>query len=545
MIRWTWAVAAGSLWAGQASAVGTCPAWLTSQSVPACPAGGSTILPENYPATALVVSDRSVGSSSSADDFAPAFVEQALLAAGDQVPLILLPVRESTFARITERVAALAARPGNARFRERWAQALVRVPDAPSFTWQQDYFESFVDPASGMPTPTRIRGYAQAGDSFSALSGAMATSGACYRSGGGPAPARTIPPTTRAFHVPQDVGTMGGNIEGLPGGLCLHGNNQAWEGFAEHYCGSRDNQVVIDVSWLAVGHADELVQTIRRPGVDPPCDFALLVPSPARALEALRSEPNAKFAELYFNPGTVSTEIAWSERARTPPFRDACRIAWRGKNAVLFSPGAPDIVPPPGSVPATALLDLLVRPAGAAVPNRPGDCNRSDGVLGLTNKDLQVAFEALDNLAIINAVVQAKMNNLKAQLKARIRSRLPSCPVEFVDVPTLYQGGHPILLPNTEGLPIDQQYSLPNGMVEPLLPSPVNSVSLGDRVLAPHPQNGAFARAFDRSLKALGTRSSFVDTFEYAHLGTGNLHCATHSLRFCRPDSGGEARRDR
>jgi len=45
----------------------------------------------------------------------------------------------------------------------------------------------------------------------------------------------------------------------------------------------------------------------------------------------------------------------------------------------------------------------------------------------------------------------------------------------------------------------------------------------------------AFKGYLEDQMKKRGNKTSFVRTYEYSHMGKGNLHCSTHTIPFCRP----------
>ena len=81
----------------------------------------------------------------------------------------------------------------------------------------------------------------------------------------------------------------GGNIEGLPGGGCLFGNNVG-KNFPKQFCPNPEDQVRVDVDFLHVGHVDELFKITpgnKRPGVPKECNFTINYASPAKGIELL------------------------------------------------------------------------------------------------------------------------------------------------------------------------------------------------------------------------------------------------------------------
>jgi hypothetical protein len=61
---------------------------------------------------------------------------------------------------------------------------------------------------------------------------------------------------------------------------------------------------------------------------------------------------------------------------------------------------------------------------------------------------------------------------------------------------------------------------------------------VNDTLISPEPNNKIFKEYVDHEYKKRGLKTDYIDTFEYAHMGNGNLHCSTHEIRKCKPRSG-------
>jgi hypothetical protein len=62
-------------------------------------------------------------------------------------------------------------------------------------------------------------------------------------------------------------------------------------------------------------------------------------------------------------------------------------------------------------------------------------------------------------------------------------------------------------------------------------------LSVRQTVLVPHPHNASFAAATTDAYNKVGLKQQFVETWDYAHSGDGNLHCSTHAIPFCRKET--------
>lgn len=467
-----------------------CPSWMDDQSIPICPRSNNTILPDTYPALAHIVSDKPQQTTDglfAEDEFTPDFVEGVLKGAGDRVPLIFLPVTDETMERVKVRIRKAAK---SEQQRLRWEKALIQVPKAERYTWEQDYFQSTIDPKTGTLALRWIRDYNFAGYSLDAI--AEKGQAVCSKINQGP----SLPPEDEQNYA-YDTAKSGGNIEALPGGLCLHGDNQPWDGFAEHYCGNRRNEVVISTDWLAIGHVDEIISVVKKPNIQAPCDFALVAASPSKAIELMKGDPDALFGAYYTRNTSIDRQKLAESRAQSEAIQSVCTKVAEHRSS-------------------------MKKPAI--------DCTK------LMNRDVVEAFSNTD-IGILNRLIQGKMDETKKTIRAKLKQRLPQCSVEIVDVPDLFYTFS--FLVEKKGAdpksPIEQRYELPEGAIVSVVPNPTNHVISGTTVIYPHPQNDAFASYLEKTYKRLGVTPNPIDSFEYGHVGAGNVHCASNAIRFCRP----------
>ncbi len=515
-----------------------------SARTPYCPPGNNTILPENFPAMAYVISDQpALAHPHESAKALPEVLTLGILQNSDpnRLPLILIPTDDIGWERIT------ASIQNNTTLtplqRTRYLHSLVHVNDTtfvmpsptrtgkttwsntsrPShadYTWQQDYFESFINPATGMPVLRRVRDYPM--DSIVATQGANELFEAAQQACSWMQPGPDL--------IESDTsGTMGGNIEGLPGGLCLHGDNQRPE-FARQYCGDPANEVIVNTKWLQVGHVDEIVHVLPRPGASPPCNFAMAIASPQKALELLKQNPTDKFFEFYFN----SEPEDLNSRFNQSLIQEFCSdlksfFRERAKNQDSSPGHTPSNVTPQRGVPAVFWLFSLPQ-VEAKIRVRGHQEAPEFDCKNVTHAEVAAFLEGDQTASgYLNRKIQNSLAKTQQEITEKIHSRLPQCEISWVQAPNLFLHGRVIKNEQTG------EEEIPNGMVHSLTPNPSNSLNVNATVFSPHPMNGAFARHLESSYRSLGLRTQFVDTFEYAHIGMGNLHCATHMLPFCRP----------
>ncbi len=555
-----------------------CPSWLNSNDVPLCPEGDNTTLPTTYPAMAYVVSDDPIKKTSSSQEFTAKFVLDTLIASGDRIPQILMPVSEETFNYVKSKIEAYTnVNPlacyntrgkgieicKNRHKKKQWLDALVRIQGT-SFTWQQDHMEPFFNPQTGRPVLREIRDYSQARGMNMSLNseGSQNTNGTCGLIQYG----EKLPPESEQNYQIRN-GHYGGNIEALPGGLCLRGNTQDWEGFAEHYCGSKSNDVVVDVSWLTVGHVDEVVGVIPNKKAKPPCDFAVAVSSPKKAIELMKKNSNEKFISFFSNDPNADLSRTATERSRTSSMDAICNLAENFERAkqrrVRPREQSPDRKGRERGAQKLgfnfdSIINLFLGEAyaGASLKTRSIESREEDNTLdideyytdgcpgtqradltGITNGQLAGAIEDDENASALNYLVQKKMDKAKVDMRTKLKERLPKCNIEFIDVPDLFLRGQAVKIEGApNNAPIEERFELPKGVMVSLLPNATNLVVVEDTLVAPDPQSATFRDYLsDTYQNKLGLKYQNIDTYDYCHRGQGNLHCSTNAIRTCRP----------
>lgn len=525
-MKYAWLI---PVWAGflfSVTQAAECPSWLKTQASqwPSCPS--TPFVPETYPVGAVVVSDRGMGGTDSG--FTSDFVQKVLRASGDHTPMVLLPVSEDTMARIQSDIDHSSATPEQ---KQRWKQSLVHV-NATSYTWQQDYFESFVNP-QGQVVLRPVSGYERPG-SFSGAESLTALSTAAQGCG----MVQGDPLKSSDGFV---NGMMGGNIDAMPGGICLLGDDHftseaRWSEYADQFCGKNANdRVKVPTAFLNVGHTDEVMKIVRNKNAAAPCDFSIEVASPRKALELLRANSSDPFLSL----GRTAQDRAthWQNNALT---RKICRLSVE-ESKKSSQPGSPTTTPQPRKGSTKLFFELLKDKilgssearAGATslTPDDPDEEAKSD-CPNLTNGDVARLLTNDQNAREYNEEVQREMDALKQDLKSKLKSKLPQCTPDFIDAPDLFMGGAVIRNP-------DGTVDLPEQMGDSVLPNPTNAVSIENSVIAPEPGNDSFKKYMTSELQKRGLKADFVDTYEYAHVGQGNLHCSTHTIQVCSPSAGG------
>lgn len=497
----------------------------------ACPTSGTTLLDDTYPAAAHVISIDAYERTKASAEVPSTFVLKVLESYNysDDAPPIIIPSSTGEFEELMTQLKSKIAGSGG----KIPNKVLDKVLPAESgnYTWQQDYFESFVDLNTGRPVLREIIGYDRQPDN--STQGIGQTGKLCQIVKGD---------DIKSFRKRNGGrstgnGEMGGNIEGLPGGLCLVGNNQD-PNFTAQFCGSQRNLVQVDVDFLAVGHVDELFKVVptKRPGVPDECNFSLMFASPDKALELLAQKSAANHP--FFDHPSLGASATAQDKL---DFR-ASRT--QGKTGKTMCDMLSNVVKPRrgeqgndtkkgGGAVIKAFLDLrnyIISPAyAAAAAMLEDECD----IETLTNAEFRDGVLNTPELKEYNQHIQKSINESKKKIINQVLSRLPQCKPYLltIDVPDLFYGTLKVNADGTKELPKP-------GTGGSLMPNPTNSVMSNKTLIISDPQSGLFKDYMKKELEKSGVKSTFIDTWDYAHLGDGNLHCSSHTIPYCNPVKG-------
>lgn len=494
-----------------------------------CPSSGTTLLDDTYPSAAYVISNKAFkDGSENAEKLPSEFILKVFKAHKYAIkgPKVVVPSTPASYQKIREDLKQ-KIKDSNGKIPESILDNVVRA-EGSDYTWQQDYFESFFDPTTGNPSLRGVesykRGVGSPEEAVQLLTEAMDEKSCKPKSG----------PLLKHSKNSRTNGEMGGNIEGLPGGSCLVGANAGLD-YIEQFCGDKENIVQIDVGWLTVGHVDELVKVIPSKDSKDECGFSIMIASPSKAIELL-GEPRFQ-NQSFFNlsPNTeIDKEVMVEYRTSGKSGTLVCSLL---KNKILPTRGTDNSPNKDGNgnkikqVFNQFFLNSLITSAHAgsgAEATSNFSCEKN--LLTMTNVELRNAFNEDEDLKKYNELVQEKMNESKKKIEAQILKKLPQCKGQFnfIEVPNLFSG---VLKENEDGtkeLPLE-------GNGDSLLPNPTNSVIANKTMLFSDTQNANFNEYLKKEMNKNGLEADFLDTWEYAHLGDGNLHCSTHTIPYCRP----------
>lgn len=460
-------------------------------------------------------------------DYVADVVEQTLRRAGARPPLVFLPVTDETLNAIRFRVMLMEGTPGQ---KAQWLKSLVQLKDIPekgkipATLWQQDYFKAVID-EQGRPTLRYLEFYGRGTEKFvEPLFKKINETCPIIQVG-----ADVEEPRKKVRRGDWQSPYYGGNDFGGPLGTCVYGSNQDPE-FAKQYCPDLAKHIQVPTDWLMVGHVDEIVNIVPKPGGKAPCDFAIVLSSPAEAVKVLEAAPNEKFLEFYFGEGRAergNPESPFLEgRMNSMQVRYICDALL--EHPAEFPEGFRPLKNHEGGWRWIPEAWAGEDPVADAYQRRFESC------LEMKNRDVLALLKKNEEFSLTQQLVQKQMDKTLEILKAK----LPGCPLDVRHVPDLFFGGHLVQKndPIDPAKPPIEQYELPKGELSSLLPNSANAEVIGKSVLAPHPQNKAFVEKLKATYNDLGLTPSFIDTFDAAHVGVGNLHCSMQAIRWCRPE---------
>lgn len=554
-----------------------CPAPVSpnNPNVPQCPTSGTQLLNDKYPAAAIVFSSAMQGT-----EYQNTLIEKIIRAQPDNPPLIIMgydnnqwyetgqPIgqvhidtdRENELhffrvgqtnkrALLTQLAQEILPEDQRTSAVNMWMERIqiYSGSSASDANWSQDFFEYTFNPQTGRPVirPNGIYLNSPRSPKLKIeMEGITNFANACDISTG----PDYIPNELKDLLGPNlgliENPTSGGNIEGGPLGTCLIGDGHfeaqlgplggvvAWQLLAQSLCGHLNNAVKVPTQFLSVGHADEVVKIIPTSGEEP-CNFAVLVASPDKALELLGSHPGQKIANDIVNPNTAQGgsrlcgQIQTKRINRSLPQSQPDRSNGVTKMMdILYQIQKIQIGP------STAMADYqktsLARNATSPLPSRAtiDDCKDA------TAKEiLDVAHN--DFSKTMNQRIQTELNLFKNQLRERLTSINESCNLQFIDVPVLYN-----FRDHVEQLSDPRQQWL-YAQALATFPTPTNSITIGETVIFSDPGVPAFRNYLDQQLNMLGLKSDYIET-PIAHANLGNLHCSTNVIRYCRPSGAKE-----
>ncbi len=537
--------------------------WLTAacenRQAPLCPDKGAMILNELYPNAAFIVSTAS-RSYDSTEKMSQNFIISVMEAYdfdSKTLPALIIPTSKQDYDTLNKEInLALEKKKISKSTRTELLKSLRHI-ETKSYLWQQDYLQAYFDEESGAPiagivsrydrTPigvergitnlkfncapeeSRTIGTSQIMRPHSAIGGM--DFGSPQLGGQFGIPNRTPPGADIEQWYEGEPGSqnskMGGNIESLPGGICLTGNNMSDEYLSE-WCRDPKMAIKVDTSWLTVGHVDELIKLVPSNQGSAPCNFAVMVASPDKAFEILKNDPHQTFY-TFPNEGVSSSDSNLMSKL-TPssfPGEVMCKL-YNQSIRDMINQGENSEHGNGAKIKGATIFNLLISNSYAS-----SDFDLCYQELArmktITNGQYYRALNEDEELLITNRLIQEKMNRTKKYIAEKLKMVLPQCKnTSFIDVPNIFAVDGLVDGKKGKELPIP-------GSGNSILPNPTNSVVASKTVIFPNPNNLSFKAYLSREMDKLKMKSSFVDTWDTSHLGHGNLHCITNNLNYCRP----------
>ncbi len=525
------------------------------------------ILSDNYPVGAIVVS--SPDSASKALDPMQTTYDFIYKMANfnDPLPLIVVPLTKNQYESLKAKLLGSDLDP------QKKVMLLKRLAHAEtpggSYTWQQDYFQSTVGSNGQVqlrPNQLYVDGR-QTGEHFNGISKILASCGVAVGA----------PLDPKNFLQPGEKlpgGTSGGNIEALPDGSCLIGDDafpsrDSYDKFVKNICDPKDN-IRVPTHWLDVGHTDEIMKVLPNPKGKAPCNFSVAIASPDLAIELMEKNPE----DMFISPENTPSEYKNTEemiavrRGVNDSLRNVCGKLDIKKYPVDAGDSAPD---EGGGVKSQsyfksfeqllrvmvpqAMAELMVESLEGILDDQPDfffanksvadaekaaeDINASEsgsvaeseeaakkGATAIVtcstakNKHLAKLYRDDSELSKTNKYVQQNMDLLEGEVTNKLRAKFPGCKIDIVKFPQLFESKF-----DAEGRPTGANSINAN---------PTNSVVIGKHIYIPDQGNSAFQKDIREKMKKMGLTPHFVNTFEFAHSYGGNLHCSSQTIPLCR-----------
>lgn len=519
-----------------------------NSTIKACPTSGSTLLDETYPTQAFVISNQPYNPSNESSKVTQKFVSKIIESYDYQnVPQVILQVQErSEFNEIVNQIRQDLTKKKISPEKINIILAQVTWGNMPNYLWQQDWFESFINPKTGQPVIRQLDSYERvnldASLTFAENSGQCGiTSGESLKENfGDPESMRDI----RSQGLSFGSGEMGGNIEGAPGGLCLVGDNLG-KTLSSDFCGSQKNVITLQTSWMSVGHVDEIfkiIPTQYNDGRPKECEFSLMSASPKKALELMSHPQRGQTSFVNLNLNSAETDVVQKRISRTnEQFQVNHEICLYIHNAVINNPKNFNSLP---SATRSVFLKLFFGNEAHAQSATPSFKTRKNldikeitqncrnNIDQVTNFQMQQLMKINPDFMTLNNAIEESIAKDKALIKSRILSRLPQCQKYYdeLDVPNIFFNGK--TYKTSDGKIHLQRPSSASSF----LPNPTNSVLMNKTLLVPNSENDLYNDYLKDELKKRKIKTDFIPTWDYAHLGYGNLHCASHSINHCKPN---------
>jgi hypothetical protein len=490
---------------------------LNIRNAPLCPKSGTQILDNSYPAAFASIS------AEQGLIFSSSFIEEVMFQQNPPIPIVVTSTKLDYKNLIAKLKKSSQLSATQKKLLEEYVLPLF-VEDVAATNWQQDFMEGSYNPNTGFPVVREVKNYFKQRDLdqnyLKKIVNQVEKCGVTYDQ-------TPMQLSAQDNSTSPTSGMFGGNLESLPNGLCIIGTDHfGTEDYLNEYarvaCG-RNDYLQIPTSFLKVGHADEVISVLPDANKSKPCDFAIALASPRKALELLRTRPEEQLFDSAFINGD------------TEAFQRACRniigkrilTGWdETKNKIKSSkPGDENSV-------FYHFLNLLAAPSAFAsegflskVWNWKKECQN------LTNNDLLKYIEGDEftvgnepipsEFKLANESIQNEMDDFKYKLQSELQYSSKNCQPKIIDVPIIYEATY-------------SSTSKKAANAITILPSPANGIRVNDKFMYSKVGSRSFDNYLKETFKNLKANSASIDTY-WAQENLGNLHCSSNIIRYCRP----------
>ncbi len=440
----------------------------------ACPTTGSRFLSDEFFEEIYMFSDRDYGAPLTKVSNLKKIVSFLLTESGEEPPKIVLAVSELNFKAITTAVDSLIQK---GLLSSSSLESLIHVAGEDYRTpWYQDYIVSQFDAKTGKSImvglvltnkDSEIGQYYEGYNKFFSILNQKLN----------------FTHKPRLVSIPKNVepnffrDQQGGNIDGLPGGLCILGDQQKKE-FASNFCGDEKNLVYVYTSWLETSHLDEIFKVVKLPSAQNSCVINIYRASPEKAMSLMKQNPNLKF------------------------------INYSSNNLSTLKKGH--------------VLPNFCKEVGLDVQS----------CVVATNKEILDAIDQNSYFLKSQNLLERLLIKDTENVRERLKINNPNCRIEVIDVPNLFY---------QKRLAEVSEDVLSNGYFRSVFPSFTNSVTLnrGNKLnlIYSKPYNLAFNEYINVLHEQLGIALLEVDTWVNGHERDGNIHCMTSVQRRCKPQN--------
>ncbi len=369
----------------------------------------------------------------------------------------------------------------------------------------------------------------------------------------------------------------GGNLEALPGGRPLMGGEAHKNGINLDYVQKDFHDYLqaktgkkpfrIDVSFLSVGHVDEIVNFVKiseeeriRRGLPPQCNFLTLMASPEKAFENILEQTNKANGKLYeeltdAEKEQIQKELAEQAGLYVPPeevaqymehLKKACKMKIQCKEVVvnpLIFMGMTEYLENITTCSDLSDSKLTIRLSSNKneIPDdlvykriqelgcfglsgfKPENIIQQEYYLknNIGKKVIRGAsgkLEFIEDPEEIGFSHQTKLNKTKKRLLEQLKADTGCETPPVLDVPVIFSGGSNsalALIPDAV-----------NGIVQ------TNQGDKGSHFIAPKMYEPHFEQQLRSDLADYGISLSEVQALDY-HVKEGQVHCATSAALVC------------